>query len=109
MNRDERRAARMQLAAALQQGLSWSEAVQTTGTRVCRATYYNWRRRWQQEGDQVLEDHRHGHPYKLPPPVQDWLVAYCRDDPTVSTRTVQAALAQHFGIRVGVRHLDRVR
>lgn len=81
---------------AAQRGLSADAAYRLTR----RACVY---------GDGALEDHRHGHVAKMHAPVRQWLEAYCRGAPGLSSRLVQAALRERFGVTVSITHLNRVR
>jgi transposase len=109
MDRDERRAARGRLVEGMRRGQSWHEAAAAAGLVVGRSTAYRLRRRAQTEGAAALEDRRHGHPSKLRAPVRAWLEGFCRGRPPPPSRVVQAALREHFGLRVSVGHLNAVR
>ncbi len=109
LDREERRAAKARLVAGMNAGLSWSEAAAAAGITTSEATAYRLRRRFQQEGTQALDDHRHGYPYKLPPAVRQWLVAYCQDQPHTPSHVVQTALREHCDVLISVGYLNQVR
>ena len=71
MNRDDRQAAREQLLVALEQGQSWTAVCQAGEPPVCRATFYNLRRRMHLNPTEARRDHRRGPAYKAPRPVQE--------------------------------------
>jgi len=103
------RAARARLVEEMDDGASLEEAVATAGLLVSRATAYRiWLRAWR-EGPSAFEDERHGHPAKLHAPIQTWLVAYCQAAPHTPSHELQPLIQHHFGITLGVRHLNRVR
>jgi transposase len=90
-------------------GQPWQEAAAQAGLQISQATAYRLLSRFRTEGAGGLEDGRHGHRFKLREPVRQWLAEYCRASPTCTSRTVQTALFEHFGIRVSITHLNRVR
>jgi len=51
MAREQRRTAKAQLVAAMNQGQSWQKAVASVGLPISRATAYRWQRRVQMEGE----------------------------------------------------------
>jgi transposase len=105
----EYRAAKAAMVASMDQGVPWQEAADLAGVVVSRATAYRlWLRSWR-EGPSFLDDGRHGHPSKLREPIRQWLLDTCTQTPTTSGPTLQAAIAERFGITVSVRQLNRVR
>ena len=72
--REARRAAKARLVAGMNAGLSWHEAAAAADITVREDTAYRLRRRVREKGDAALDDHRQGVPYKLPPPVRQWIV-----------------------------------
>ncbi len=109
LDREERRAAKARLVAGMNAGLSWSDAAAAAGITTSEATAYRLRRRFQQEGAQALDDHRHGYPYKLPPAVRQWLVAYCQDQPHTPSHVLQTALREQCDVLISVGYLNQVR
>ncbi|MCA1597658.1 MAG: helix-turn-helix domain-containing protein, partial [Chloroflexi bacterium] len=109
LGREERRAAKAQLVAGMNAGFSWKEAAAAAGITTSEATAFRLRRRVQQHGDDALDDHRHGYPYKLPPAVRQWLTAYCQDHPHTPSRAVQIALREQFDLLISVGYLNQVR
>jgi transposase len=109
LDREKRRAAKARLVAGMNAGRSWSEAAAAAGITTSEATAYRLRRRFQQEGAQALDDHRHGSPYKLPPAVRQWLVTYCQDQPHTPRHVLQTALREHCDVLISVGYLNQVR
>lgn len=104
-----RRAAKARLVEGMLHGQSWEDAVLASGLDLRRSAAYRLTQRVCAYGDQALEDHRHGHVSKMHAPVRQWLEAYCRGAPGTSSRLVQAALRERFGLTVSITHLNRVR
>ena len=109
MDRTQRRAAKAHLIAGMLRGLPWQEAAAQPGLQISQATAYWLLSRFRTEGAAVLQDGRHGHRSKLRDPIRQWLEAYCRASPSRTSRTVQAALFERFGIQVSIPYLNRVR
>ncbi len=109
LERQERRAAKARLVAGMQAGLSWQEAAAAAGITTSEATAFRLRRRVQQEGEDALDDHRHGYPYKLPPTMRQWLTVYCQDHPHTPSRILQTALREQFDVLISVGYLNQVR
>lgn len=109
MDQAERRRAKARLVANMAEGQSWREAAAGAGLAISRSAAYRLTQRVRHEGEVALEDQRHGHPSKLSEPVQQWLVATCRDAPCQSGRMLQAALEMRFGLRVSRGHLNAMR
>ena len=105
----QRRAAKQQLLADLQDGYSVQET-QARAVIPCHpATIYRLRQRLQADPVTALEDGRHGHPVKLRGEVRDWLLAFCQETPHTPSHVVQAALQEHFGLLVSISQLNRFR
>jgi putative transposase len=109
MDREALRAAKAQMVAHMQAGLSWHEAATNASLRTSRASAYRLLRRVRTEGTVALDDQRHGHPTKVRQPVRDWLAAFCRAAPEATGRTVQAALLGEFGLLISVSQINRLR
>ncbi len=109
LERHERRAAKARLVAGMQEGLSWQAAAAATGITTSEATAFRLRRRVQQQGEDALDDHRHGYPYKLPPAVRQWLTAYCQDHPHTPSRALQTVLREQFDVLISIGYLNQVR
>ena len=107
--REARRAAKARLVAGMNAGLSWREAAAAAGITTSEATAHRLRRRVHQEGDRALDDNRHGYPYKLPPAVRQWLLAYCQEHPHTPSRALQTLLREHFDVLISVGYLNQVR
>ena len=109
MDSTQRRTAKEHLIAGMLRGQSWQEAAAQAGLQTSQATAYRLLSRFRTEGAGALEDRRHGHVSKVRAPIQQWLEAYCRASPACTSRMVQAALFERFGIRVSIPHLNRIR
>jgi len=107
--RDARRAAKARLVAGMNEGLSWREAAAAADMTISEASAHRLRRRVREEGDAALDDHRQGVPYKLPPPVRQWIVAYCQEHPHTTSRTLHPILREHWDVIVCIGYLNQVR
>ncbi len=79
------------------------------GIQISRSAAYRLLQKVRSQGEAGLQDGRHGHPAKLREPVQQWLKDYCHAAPGTPSHTVQQALANRFGIRVSISHLNATR
>ncbi len=109
MTVEEQRGVKQQLLAAFERGSSVSDLLSTTPVPLHRATVYRLHQRFQTDPESALADGRQGHPSKLRGEVCAWLEAFCRTTPDCTSRTVQTALSERFGVRVSIAHLNRVR
>ena len=109
MEREQRREYRLRLVEGMRCGVPWQQATSEAGMTTCRATAYNLLRLVRTRGEEALEDGRHGHPYKLTAPVQEWLLEYCRGAPGTPSRVVRAEIGERFGVTVSVSQINRVR
>jgi transposase len=109
MTAKEQRAAKQQALAAFEHGCSVQNLLSTTAVPLHRATVYRLHQRFQTTPETALSDGRHGHPSKVRGEVRAWLEAYCQATPDCTSRMVQAALSEQFGVWVSIAHLNRVR
>ena len=109
MTTEEQREVKQQLLAAFEHGSSVSDLLNTTPMPLHRATVYRLHQRFQTDPKTALADGRQGHPSKLRGEVRAWLEAFCQATPDCTSRTVQTALCDRFGIWVSIAHLNRVR
>ena len=109
MDRAEQQRAKAHLVANMLASQSWREAAAGAGLAISRSAAYRLAQRVRAEGEGALADQRHGHPSKLTAPVQQWLVATCRDTPDQSGRMLQAALEARLGLYVSIGHLNAMR
>ncbi len=109
MTREQRRIAKAQVVAAMNQGQSWQEAVASAGLSVSRATAYRWQRRVQLEGETALDDQRHGHVYKLRESLRRWLITYCQQAPHTPSYQLQRVLRDQFNVDLSIGYLNEVR
>ncbi len=101
--------ARVQVARAMEQGLSWQEAAKRAGLEISQSTAYRLRQRMRQGGEQALHEGRHGHPIKLRGEVRHWLEQTCQRAPQMPSHEIQTQLAQRFSLQVSVSQINRVR
>lgn len=109
MDAAQRHAAKVQLIDKMKRGQSWQEATKAAGLQISQASAYRLLHRVRIEGEAALYDGRHGHVSKLREPIRRWLEAYCRASPASTSRTVQTALSERFGVWISITHLNRVR
>ena len=109
LTREQRRSAKAQVVAAMNQGQSWQEAVARGGLPMSRATAYRWQRRVRWEGEAALDDQRHGHVYKLREPLRRWLVTYCQQAPHTPSHRLQQILREKFNVDLSIGYLNEVR
>ncbi len=101
--------ARVQVAQAMEQGLSWQEAAKRAGLEISQSTAYRLRQRMRQGGEQALREGRHGHPIKLRGEVCHWLEQTCQRAPHTPSHVIQTQLAQRFSLQISVSQINRVR
>ena len=109
MTSEEQRAVKQQILAAFEHGSSVSDLLNTTSVPLHRATVYRLHQRFQTDPETALADGRQGHPSKLRGEVRAWLEALCQATPDCTSRMVQTALSERFGVWVSIAHLNRVR
>jgi transposase len=109
LTREQRRTAKAQVVAAMNQGQSWRAAVANVGLPISRATAYRWQRRVRLEGEAALDDQRHGHVYKLREPLRRWLVSYCQQVPYPPSHQLQQVLREQFNVTLSIGYLNEVR
>jgi transposase len=109
MDKEQRRVAKTQLVAGMQEGRSWHEAAAKAGVQTSRSNAYRLRRAFRQRGEMALEDGRHGHPIKLRGEVRTYLEDACRKAPQTPSSTVQTALRERFQVSVSISQINRVR
>jgi transposase len=105
------RAARLQLIESMFAGHSWQAAAAQSQLKISRSTAYRLVQlaRDEEKAGLAFLDDRHGHPYKLTEPMQEWLVDVCSKDPQIPSSRIQAELKTGFGIEVSVGHINHVR
>jgi len=69
---------------------------------VFLSTAYRLLRQVRTRGKAAFQDGRHGHPAKLRTAERTWLENYCHTSPHTSSRVVQAALQEQFGIQISM-------
>jgi transposase len=103
------REAKARLVEGMLRGESWQEAVLASGLCLSRSGAYRLTQRVCMRGEEALEEHRQGHVSKMHPPIVAWLEATCRQTPGLTSRAVQRAVQERFGVRVSISHLNRLR
>jgi transposase len=109
MEPEQRRAAKQQMLALMEAGVSWQEAARTAGVQTSRATAYRWKQEARIRGEAALQDGRHGHPAKVLPPILHWLESRCQATSLVASSQVQKELQEQLGVRISISHLNAVR
>jgi transposase len=109
MEEDQDRAAKGQMVALMQAGCSWREAARQAGIQTSHSAAYRLLQKVRAQGEAGLQDGRHGHPYKVRPPVRQWLEDRYQADADTPSHVVQQALLERFGIRGSRSHLNAVR
>jgi len=109
MEESKRYTARVQVVEAMEQGLSWCEAVKCAGLEISQSTAYRLRQRMRQGGEQALREGRHGHPIKLRGEIRQWLEQTCRQAPSPPSHEIQTQLAQQFSLQISVSQINRAR
>jgi transposase len=107
--REQRRSAKAQVVAAMNQGQSWQKAVASVGLPISRATAYRWQQRVQVEGETALDDQRHGHVYKVRESIRQWVVSYCQQAPHTPSHLLQQILRDQFNVSLSIGYLNEVR
>src|SRR5690348_7113464 len=103
------RAATARLVEGMLHGASWQDAVLASGLTLSRSGAYRLTWRVCVRGEEALEDHRQGHVSTMHPQVLAWVEATCRQTPGITSRVVQMAVQERFGVRVSSSHLNRLR
>jgi transposase len=109
MESEQRQVAKKQMMVLMQEGSPWQEAASRAGIRISRSTAYRWFQQFRTQGEAGLHDGRHGHIAKMHPPIRAWLQARCREEPGLSSSSLQQELNAHFGVLVSITHLNRIR
>jgi transposase len=106
---EPRQRAKKQMMVLMQAGQPWQEAAQIAGVQTSRSTAYRWFQQFRTRGEAALHDGRCGHTAKMHKPVQEWLEARCRQEPTLPSSFLQRELNAHLGVQVSITHLNRIR
>jgi transposase len=109
MDNEQRRKAKRQVIDLMQAGRSWQEAATEASVQISRSTAYRWFQQFRTQGEAALHDGRHGHIAKVHQPIQEWLEARCRQEPSLPSSSLQKELHAHFGVLVSITHLNRIR
>src|SRR5256885_10673669 len=98
------RAARLQLIESMFAGHSWQAAAAQSQLKISRSTAYRLVQlaRDEERAGLAFLDDRHGHPYKLTEPVQEWLVGVCCKNPQERFSRVHEEMKTAVGIEVSV-------
>ena len=83
-------------------GESWQEANEQSGLNYSRTGIQRLYREWvgSDRDDEVLVDHRHGHPYKAKTEVRDWLGERCEEDPELRASQLSVEIEAEFGVEL---------
>lgn len=102
----ERKRRAMKLMAT---GVSWKEANEQCGLTYTRWGIQKLYQRWLERGDEVLNDHRHGHPYKATEEVREWMKEYCPEDPEVRAPQLASEIEAQFGVALNPNYVTHLR
>ncbi len=105
---DDRTTKRM-VIAAMADGLPWDVARHRANAPISRATAFRWQARFRTDGAAVFEEQRHGHPWLVTPPVQDWIVASCHAHPHTPSHVLKPLVQAALACTVSLTQLNRVR
>src|SRR5438876_4572230 len=109
MEPEQRQAAKQQMLALMEAGVSWQAAATTAGVQTSRATAYRWQQEVRTRGEAALQESRHGHPAKVLPPVLHWLESRLQASSLVPSSHLQRELQEQLGVRISISHLNAVR
>ena len=101
--------AKLKMVTAMQAGVAWQRAAQNAGLKTSRTAAYRLLKGFRDGGEAALLDGRKGHPAKLKPALQNWLLERCHADPQFTSRQLQAQILTEFGLAVSVSRLNEVR
>lgn len=102
-------AEKVQVVERMAGGESWQAALQAVGVQASESSVYLWRQKWRSGGQAALVDGRHGQRHKLNDALRTWLQSSCAAAPERSSRELQAAIWQQFGVAVSQGHLNLLR
>src|SRR5437868_11662279 len=83
--RETRQAGRQEIVRQVAQGMTAREARRLSPVPMHRTTVYRLLKRVEREGEQALDERRHGHPVKLRGEVLTWVLEYCQSHVSVSS------------------------
>ncbi len=106
---EQRQAGKRQIIELVERGASVQQARNQSEVPIHRATVYRLLKRVQTQGEAGYSDGRHGHPIKLRGEVRTFLIERCQATPSLSSPMLQHLIQEHFGIRLSVSQLNRVR
>ena len=109
VERNQRQAAREQLITAMLGGRSFQEASKGSPVPLKRAMAYRLLGAVRTQGESALQDGRHGHPVKLRGTARAFLEAYCQQEPSTPSLTIQTLLQKRFGLNMSTSQINRVR
>jgi transposase len=109
MESEQRQTAKKQMMVLMQEGYPWQEAANRAGIQTSRSSAYRWFQQYRTRGEAALHEERHGHTAKMHQPIRAWLEARCREEPSLSSSSLQKELHAHFGVLVSITHLNRIR
>ncbi len=103
------RSARQEIVQQVKLGATAREARKRCSVPMHRTTVYRLLKRVEREGEDALDERRHGHPAKLRGEVLTCVLDYCQSHASATSREVQHLVAERFRITVSVSQLNRVR
>ena len=90
-------------------GKSHDEARSLVDVPVSDRSIYRWLEWYRENGDEGLQDNRHGVVWKVTDEIRDWLMDAIEETPSQSASRLQEDLQETFGIRVSISYINQLR
>jgi len=90
-------------------GVLWQEANERSGLNYSQSGVQHLYREWCERGDEVLIDHRHGHPYKATAEVRDVVRERCEEAPDVRASQLVDEIEAEFGVELNPNYVTVLR
>lgn len=100
---------RKAIVDAVLSGKSHDEARALVAVPVSERSIYRWLEWHREQGDEGLQDNRHGVVWKMTDELRSWLIEAIEDAPKLSARQLREQVQETFGIKVSISHINQVR
>jgi len=101
---------KIKMAELMLKGVDWQTAVEQSGVlKMSQSGAYWFLTQYCLRGEAALEDRRHGNNHKLSAAAKEWLLAECRARPDMTSRELQGALQESYGIQLSIGYLNQLR
>jgi transposase len=90
-------------------GKSWREANDQSELNYSRRGIQQLYQRWRAHGAAALLDQRHGHVYKAPPEVRQWLRTRCTAEETVRATQLVSEIQAQFEVALNPNYVTALR